>query len=151
MPSICDQTTIKKPEARFMKRRMWLRWAVLLAVGIFAARIFSRAQDNHNGILLFGFSQNAGNIKSGKEVHWDVTAFNFRLTPVSLSGVPNCGCTVAGDYDHTLMPFGVISVPLTISTTGVKEGPHTRVFALRFKSGETSWQRNATVRFSLAK
>ena len=151
MTSICDKTTNTEQDIGFAKRRMRLRWAVLLVAGIFAVRIFSLAQDNYNGILLFGSSQNAGNIKLGKEVHWDVTAFNFRLTPVSISGVPNCGCTVAGDYDHTIMPLGVISVPLTVSTEGVKEGPHTRMIALHFNSAASSWQRNAAIRFSLTK
>ncbi len=133
------------------KRKLILYLTSLTTVAILAARVFSSAQDIHNGVLLFGSKQNAGIVKQGADVQCEVSAFNLGVIPISISGQPDCGCTVAGAYDHTLLPFGWISLPLSISTEGGKEGLHARKIELRFKSGKTMWQRNATIQFCLTK
>ena len=151
MTSIGERPTTSERQVRRKKQLVWLRFATLVTAGILIMRVFALAQDNYNGILLFGSRQHAGNVKPGKEVHCEVMALNLGLRPVSISSVPHCGCTVEGDYDHTMMPLGLISVPIAISTDGVKKGPHTRRLELRFKSGKTSWHRDATIQFSLTK
>lgn len=134
----------------FRKKTTILLTVTILAVAILGIRIVSSAQDNHNGILLFGSKQNAGTFKTGAEIHAEVRALNSGFLPVSISGTPDCGCTVSGDYDHTLLPLGSISIPLTISTKEMKEGPHSRIFQLDFKSGKTAWSRKAALKFIVA-
>ena len=122
--------------------------ATLVSVTVLAIRGISLAQDSHNGILLFGSSQNVGIVKSSDPIRIEITALNLGLNPVSISGEPDCGCMVAGNYDHTILPFGLISVPIKISTDGVKKGPHARALILNFKTRNATWRRSAVIRFS---
>lgn len=137
-----------KPAERWQRLSMRVYWkcsAIVLIILILISWALSGVQDNVNGVLLFGSKRVTGNIHQYDDVNFSVFALNYRLSPVSIAVTSQCGCTAAGNYDHTILPFGVVEIPLTLSASDLQGGQYAKNVELNFISGHTSWHREGTI------
>ncbi len=120
---------------------------LLTALSLITIAVTYTAMCVTNRVYIGNDNYDAGSVKRGDAIVFNIRLFNLFPRPVKVFVSPTCGCTVATVASGVIRPFHSLLIPATVRVQGGETRAQARSIRFYLNYGDSYWIQNATVRF----